>query len=73
MKRKGLIQPNSASVAWLLVIPLIQINNEKEQMWQKELQNYSLKIKMAVENLMLKPKLVLKEIRRLRKGKPALE
>lgn len=68
MKIKELIQPNIASAAWLLVIPLTHVNNEKEQVWQKDLQKCSLKTKIAAENLMLKPKLVLKEIRRLRKA-----
>jgi hypothetical protein len=40
-------QPDIGYTRWLLVIPLMQVCNEKEQVGQKEIQNVQLKRKRS--------------------------
>lgn len=54
---------NIDPVVWLFIITFIKVDNEKVQMEQKEIQNAQFKEKRVPENLMLKPKFVLKKTR----------
>lgn len=55
-------QPNIDSVVWLLLI-IMQVYNEKSKWAKNEYKMYSFKRKRAPENLLLEPRLVLKEIK----------
>lgn len=58
-------QPYIDSITWLLVSILTQVYGEKEQARQKEISNTQFEEKKrGPGNLMLEPRLVLKEIRR---------
>lgn len=61
-------RPNTGFVMWLLAISNRQVCNGKEQVEQKEMQKYGFRRKIAPGNLTLKPRLVLKEMRKLKRG-----
>lgn len=54
--------------AWLLVITLMHIYYEKEQVGKKNPKLHSLRIKEASGQIILEPRFVIKEMRRLRRG-----
>lgn len=54
-------QTNIDFDAWSLIITLMQNYNEKDHSGQTKIQNYSLRKKGVMENLMLEPTFTLKE------------
>lgn len=68
MVEEILRQPNIDFAMWLLAINNRQVCNGKEQVEQKEMQKYGFRRKIAPGNLTLKPRLILKEMKKLKRG-----